>query len=192
MRMSALMVALLLAPAAVGAADGKEVMECIKQVRKTVTWGNSEYKEIVAAVACKGASVPIEEPVPPPSLRYIGVKRAPGETKRELQLEEKARLVADCMEEVTFAVKATGQEAQRIAATACVGAMDAEETALCIVEVSKAMRFARDLNAEAIAAEACARGNPAYETAACVSYVSFRLDIGGEAGDALASVACGR
>jgi len=154
-------------PVAAGAADGKQVMECIKRAEST-GMASMDNRELIAAVACKGTDG-----------ASAGFARAL-EVNRE------------CFKKVTFQVQARGTEAEIIAASACSGAIDAAQTAKCMDLVARQFRSAKDTDAERLAAMACARGNAASETAECVGYVSFRVSTSGVSSDVLAAIACGK
>ena len=93
---------------------------------------------------------------------------------------------------MVFQSKVTGTDSELIAATACVGAVDAQETADCVTTVARKFRNATGADAETLAAMACSRGNPAEVTANCVGHVAFRSSASDIGADVLAAVACGR
>ena len=156
-------------PAMAQAADGVQVLDCIKKVSRE-SWAGSQSREAIAAVACRG----------------IGDTGVGGK-----DFEQKVKVLRECFDKVSFRSKAKGTEAEAIAASACVGVTNAEETAACVDKVSRKFRHTEDAAAESLAALACARGNPAQETAACVDKVSFHLDASGGLADKLAAIACG-
>jgi hypothetical protein len=170
-RCSLLAAALLLAvaPGAL-AADGTQVLDCIKRVG-SASWASAATRELIAAVACKGAA------------------DAPIDTA---DFDRRVQVVRDCFEKVVAQSRASGLDAELIAATACVGAVDAEETATCVEKVSRKLQHATGAVAELLAAQACARGNPAEQTADCVGDVAFRLTASGTTSEVLAATACGR
>jgi len=157
-------------PAMAQAADGVQVLDCIKKVSRE-SWAGSQSREAIAAVACRG----------------IG-----GTGVGSKEFEQKVKVLRECFDKVSFRSKAKGTEAETVAASACTGVINAEETAACMDKVSRKFRYAIDTAAESLAALACARGNPAQETAACVDKVSFNLDASGALADTLSAIACGR
>ena len=168
--LAALAVLAMIVPATAQAADGVQVLDCIKKVSRE-SWAGSQAREAIAAVACRG----------------IGDSGVGGK-----EFEQQVKVLRECFDKVSFRSRAKGTEAEAIAASACVGATNAEETAACVDKVSRKFRHAEDTAAESLAALACARGNPAQETAVCVDKVSFHLDASGALADTLAATACGR
>ena len=168
-RLAAVLLALAV-PVTAQAADGGQVLDCIKKVSRE-SWAGSQAREAIAAVACRG----------------IGDSGVGGK-----EFEQQVKVLRECFDKVSFRSRAKGTEAEAIAATACVGATNAEETAACVDKVSREFRHTEDAAAESLAALACARGNRAQETAACVDKVGFHLDASGSLADRLAAIACGR
>lgn len=163
---------ILLSPPSAPAADGAQVLDCIKRVGGS-SWASQATRELVAAVACRG----------------IG---GSGAGLDGSDFDRKVEIVRDCIEKVVFQSKAAGEDAELIAAAACVGTESAEETAACVDQVARKFQHVTGAAAEALAAQACARGNPAEETADCVAHVAFRLSASGAASEFQAVNACGR
>ena len=168
-RLAAVLLSLSI-PAVALAADGGQVLDCIQQVSKE-SWTGSQSREVIAAVACRGSG---------------------GTAVGSKEFEQKMKVLRECFDKVAFRLKAKGIEAETIAANACIGVINAEETSACVDLVSQKFRHTEGTAAETLAALACARGNPAQETAACVDKVSFHLDASGGLADRLAAIACGR
>jgi len=138
---------------------------------ETASWAGTDAREILASVACRGSG---------------------DIDTSSKEFERNVAVLRECFRKVSFRSKAKGTDAEIIAATACIGVTDAEETATCMDKVERKFRHAEDAAAEPLAAMACARGNPALETAACVDHVGFRLSASGIMADRLAAIACGR
>jgi hypothetical protein len=161
---------LLPAPRTAWAADGAQVLDCIQRVSRA-SWASSGARELIAAVACKGAGD-----------RGVGSP----------DFDRSVEVLRDCFEKVVFQSKVTGTDSELIAATACAGSVDAKETAECVTTVARKFPNATGATAETLAAMACSRGNPAEGTADCVDHVAFRSSASGIGADVLAAIACGR
>ena len=161
---------LLPAPRTARAADGAQVLECIQRVSRG-SWASRGARDLIAAVACKG----------------VGDRGVGGP-----DFDRSVEVLRDCFEKVVFQSKVTGTDSELIAATACVGAVDAKETVDCVTTVARKFPNATGATAETLAAMACSRGNPAEGTADCVGHVAFRSSVSGIAADVLAAIACGR
>ena len=137
-------------PAIAEAADGGQVLDCIKKVSRE-SWGQVRDRARDHR-RCRLYR------------RGIGDIGVGGK-----EFEEKVKVLRECFDKVSqFLSKAKGTEAEAIAASACVGVTNADDPAACMDKVSRKFRHAEDIAAESLAAIACARGNPAQETAVCV------------------------
>lgn len=192
MRAIAAAVIVLVFPLTAAAADGVRVLDCIRRL-ENASWSSRTMGELFAAVACMGISPPSVPGAPGlPSLQFGAARPLRGPEAERADFDRRVEVIRDCFEKVRFRVRAQGLDAENIAATACIGCVDAEETADCVEQVSWKYEDTKGTAAELLAAQACSRGNPAEETADCVGYVSFRLSASGVAGEILATTACSR
>jgi hypothetical protein len=173
----------LLFPLPALAAESSQVLECIKQVERA-TFTGRVAREVIAAVACQGVGDGADQEA---SVESADVSAGSDDT-----LEQRIDIINECIKEVSRALRDSGDLEEITAASACVGAVDPEETAKCVKKVRGVYRDASDSFAEDLAVQACARGNPAEKTAECIRDVSFHLSSPDLISEILATYACSR
>jgi len=165
------------------AAESSQVLECIEQVER-VSFADRITQEVIAAIACQGVSSEADQE---PSQDSADIS-----TESDGSLEQRIDIINECIKEVSRVLRDSGEQEEVIAAYACVGSVNPDETAKCVRKVRGVFREASDSFAEDLAARACARGNPAEETVDCIREVSFHLSSPDLVSEILAMYACSR